>query len=58
VQVREKRSLVAVQVRRSWILALGGAALLAALLGWAWSDAGLRPLTPQSEPALLPQVTR
>jgi len=49
---------VAVQVRRSWILALGGAALLAALALWAWSDAGLRPLTPQSEPATLPQVAR
>lgn len=49
---------MAVQVRRSWILALGGAVLLAALALWAWSDAGLRPLTPQSEPATLPQVTR
>jgi hypothetical protein len=34
------------------------ALLLAALLGWAWQDAGLRPLTAQSVPAPLPQVAR
>ncbi len=34
------------------------ALLLAAVLGWAWQDGGLRPLTPQSEPALLPQVVK
>ena len=49
---------MAVQVRRSWILAGGGVLLLAALIGWAWSDAGLRPLTPQSAPAVLPQVAK
>jgi len=49
---------VAVQVRRSWILAGMAALLLAALLGWAWQDAGLRPLTPHTEPALLPQVVK
>ena len=49
---------MAVQVRRSWILAGMAALLLAALLGWARQDAGLRPLTLQSESALLPQVAK
>ena len=47
---------MAVQVSRSWILAGDSALLLAALLGWAWRDAGLRPLTPQTGTAVLPQV--
>ncbi len=49
---------MAVQVRRSWILAVTAALLLVALLGWAWQDAGLRPLTTLTEPALLPQVAK
>ena len=49
---------MAVGVRKGWILAGIAALLLTALLGWAWNDAGLRPLTAQSEPALLPQVSK
>lgn len=53
---RVKRSLVAVEVRKSWLFAAAALVLLGALLGWAWSDGGLRPLSPQSVPANLPQV--
>ena len=49
---------MAVEVRKSWIMAGGGFALVCAVLGWAWADGGQRPLTPRSEPAMLPQVGR
>ncbi len=45
-------------MRKGWFFAAAGGLLVAALLGWAWSDAGLRPLTPQTAPATLPQVAK
>ena len=49
---------MAVEVRKSWMVAGAGLAALCALLGWAWHDGGVRPLSAQAEPALLPQVGR
>ena len=45
-------------MRTSWMIAAAGLAALGLLLGWAWRDGGLRPLSPQSEPATLPPVGR
>ena len=47
---------MAVGLRKSWLFAAMALALLGVLLGWAWSDGGIRPLSPQSVPAMLPQV--
>ena len=49
---------MAVELRKIWLCAGAGLALLAGLLGWAWQDGGVRALTPQSAPALLPPVGR
>ena len=47
---------MAVGLRKSWLIAAMALALLGVLLIWAWSDGGMRPLSPQTAPALLPQV--
>ena len=47
---------MAVGLRKSWLFAAAALLALAALLGWAWSDGGMRPLSPQTAPAVLPQV--
>ena len=52
----EKRVRVTVVVRKSWMIAGVGLAALCLLLGWAWRDGGLRPVSALSEPAKLPQV--
>ena len=52
---------MAVELRKSWLFAaaaLAALAALGALLAWAWADGGERPLSPQSVPATLPQVSR
>lgn len=49
---------MAVEVRKSWIVAAAGLVLLCAVLGWAWADGGERALTPLVQPATLPQVGR
>ncbi len=49
---------MAVEFRKSLVIAGVGMALLCALLGWAWLDGGARPLSAQTEPAMLPQVGR
>ena len=49
---------MAVDVRKSWMIAGVGLALLCALLGWAWFDGGARPLSAQVQPAMLPLVGR
>ena len=49
---------MAVEVRKSWMIAGVGLALLGAALGWAWFDGGVRPLSAQTPPAMLPQVGR
>ncbi len=49
---------MAVEVRKSWMIAGAGLAALGMLLGWAWFDGGARPLRAQAEPAMLPQVGR
>ena len=54
----EKRVRVAVEMRKSWMIAAAGLAALGLLLGWAWSDGGLRPLSQLSVPATLPPVGR
>lgn len=38
------------------MIGIGVAAVLAAVLGWAWYDGGEVPLTEISDPALLPKV--
>ena len=53
-----KRFRVAVEVRKSWMIAGVGLAALGAVLGWAWFDGGARPLSAQAESAMLPQVGR
>jgi len=55
---RVKRSQVAVELRKSWLFAAAALAVLGALLTWTWADGGERPLSPQSVPATLPQVSR
>ncbi|HOB14423.1 MAG TPA: hypothetical protein PKN09_09280 [Novosphingobium sp.] len=40
--------------RRKSIVLIGALAALGAVLAWAWSDGGLRPVTPQDVPAMLP----
>ena len=52
-----ERSRVALDRRKSVMVALVLFGL-AGLLGWAWTDGGARPLTPQSVPALLPEPGR
>ena len=47
---------MAVQLRKSWMIAGALAVSLAAVLGWAWTDGGIGPLSPQVTPAALPQV--
>ena len=49
---------MAVEVRKSCMIAGAGLAALGAMLGWAWHDGGARPLSAQVEPAMLPQVGR
>lgn len=44
---------MALDRRKSGMILLAGAALVA-VLGWAWSDGGERPVGPQSAPAMLP----
>lgn len=42
-------------MRREWVLGLAAAGMaVAALLVWAWSDAGLEPVRPLTAPAVLP----
>ena len=47
---------MAVGLRKSWLFAAMALALLGVLVFWAWSDGGIRPLSPQTAPARLPQV--
>ena len=47
---------MAVGLSKSWLFAAMALALLGALIIWAWSDGGTRPLSPQTAPAMLPQV--
>lgn len=49
---------MAVELRKSWLFAAAALAVLGALLTWTWADGGERPLSPQSVPATLPQVSR
>lgn len=53
-----ERARVAVEVRKSWMVAGAGLVSLCALLGWAWHDGGARPLRALAVPAMLPQVGR
>jgi hypothetical protein len=50
----EDRSRVAVENRKSWLIG-SVAAVIAAVLGYAWIDGGREPLRPISEPLPLPE---
>ncbi|MBS0483561.1 MAG: hypothetical protein JSR96_15755 [Proteobacteria bacterium] len=44
-------------MRRGWLLAVAIAGFaVAALLAWAWNDAGVVPVRPLTAPAVVPQV--
>ena len=51
-----ERVRVGFVVRRGWLISAAALAVVGAVLLWAWSDGGERPLSPLSAPAMLPKV--